>query len=170
MRWLAKSGRSSGRCGKIKRGEDTTIRTIILISGAALLCVAVPQPGISATDYQRCEELQNRFNEARNHQDAETMAAVFAKDAIRVTPDGLFRGRDAIRQNLQSLVNAGLGDFTTQRVVSRHEGELLFDAGEWHAKLGDVALHGYYSALLSCDADRPEILEETTNVAAPPRR
>lgn len=149
------------------------LRTMIMLSGAVLLRATLPaaaQPSLSATDYQRCEELQDHFNEARARQDAEAMAAVFAEDAVRVTPDRVFRGRDAIRRNLQSLVTAGLRDFTTQRAVSRHEGNLLFDAGEWHAKLGDALLHGYYSALLSCGGAQPEILEETTNVAAPPRR
>ena len=136
----------------------------------SVIVPATAQPSVSAIDYQRCEELQDRFNEARNRQDTQAMAAVFAEDAIRVTPDGIFQGRDAIRRNLQSLVTAGLRDFTSQRVVSRHEGELLFDAGEWHAKLGVVALHGYYSALLQCGGGYPEILEETTNVAAPPRQ
>ena len=147
------------------------IRTIIGISAASLLCAmaSAAQPAYAAVDYQQCEELQNRFNEARARQDAQAMAAVFAEDAVRVTPDGVFQGRDAIRQNLQNLVTAGLRDFTTQRTVSRPEGDLLFDAGEWHAKLGDAPLHGYYSALLSC-VGQPAILEETTNVAAPPRR
>jgi ketosteroid isomerase-like protein len=149
------------------------IRTMLAISGAVLLCVAVPavaQPGPSAADYQRCEGLQGRFNEARARQDAQGMAAVFAENAVRVTPDGIFQGRDAIRGNLQSLVTAGLRDFTSQRTVLRHEGDLLLDAGEWHATFGDMPLHGYYSAVLSCRGDQPEILEETTNVAAPPRR
>lgn len=97
------------------------------------------------------------------------MAEVFAKDAIRVTPDGVFQGRDAIRRNLQSLVTAGLRNFTAKRVVSRREGDLLFDAGEWRAELGTMALHGYYSALLSRGGGQAAITKETTNVAAPPR-
>jgi ketosteroid isomerase-like protein len=147
------------------------IRTVG-ISGAVLVWItaAAAQPACAAADYQRCEELQDRFDEARVRRDAQAMAAVFAEDAVRVTPDGVFQGRDAIRRNLQGLVIAGLHDFTTERAVSRHEGDLLFDAGEWHAKLGDTPLHGYYSAVLSCGSGQPEILEETTNVAAPPRR
>ena len=148
-------------------------RTMLVISSAALLCVSVPataQPSPSATDYQQCEELQSRFNESRARQDTQAMAAVFAEDAVRVTPDGVFQGRDAIRRNLQSLVTAGLRDFTSQRTVLRHEGNLLLAAGEWYAKLGDAPLHGYYSAVLSCSSGQPKILEETTNVAAPPRR
>ncbi|MFL5284582.1 MAG: DUF4440 domain-containing protein, partial [Rhodopila sp.] len=107
--------------------------------------------------------------EARARQDTDAMAAAFAQDAIRMTPDGVFQGRDAIRQNLDSVAAIGLHDFTAQRTVSRREGDLLFAAGTWHAKLGELPLNGYYSALLSCAGDHPEILEETTNVATPPR-
>ena len=148
------------------------IRTMIATSSAVFLCAMVPtaaQPIVSEADYQRCEALQNRFNEARARRDADAMATVFAQDAIRVTPDGVFQGRDAIHRNLESLVAVGLRDFTSQRTVSRREGDLLFVAGTWRAKLGDLPLNGYYSALLSCAGDHQEIVEETTNVAAPPR-
>jgi len=147
------------------------IRTMIATSCAALLCAMVPRaawPIVSDVEYQRCEALQDRFSDARARQDTDAMAAVFAQDAIRVTPDGVFQGRDAIRRNLDSLAAVGLHDFTAQRTVSRREGDLLFAAGTWHAKLGELPLNGYYSALLSCTGNHPEILEETTNVAAPP--
>jgi hypothetical protein len=147
-------------------------RTIILTACAVLLCATVSAPArgiLSEADYQRRRALQDRFNEARARQDADAMAAVFAQDAIRVTPEGVFQGRDAIRRNLESLITTGLRDFKSERTISRQEGDLLFDAGTWHAKLGEVVLHGYYSTLLSCAGEHPEILEETTNVAAPPR-
>jgi SnoaL-like domain len=149
------------------------IRTMIATSSAVLLWAIVPtaaQPTVSEADYLRCGALQQRFIEARARQDADAMAAVFAQDAIRVTPDGVFQGRDAIRRNLEDVTAIGLRDFTAQRTVSRHEGDLLFTAGTWHAKLGERPLTGYYSTLLSCASGHQEILEETTNVAAPPRR
>ena len=148
------------------------IRTIT-VTASALLSFAMAsaaQATPSEADYQRCQTLHDRFNEARARQDGDAMAAVFAQDAIRVTPDGVFQGRDAIRRNLESLIRVGLHDFTSERTVSRQQGELLFDAGTWSARLGDVPLHGYYSALLSCGGEHQEILEETTNVAAPPPR
>jgi uncharacterized protein DUF4440 len=149
------------------------IRIAALMPVVVLLCgmtAALAQSSLSEEAYERCGTVRDRFNEARAHQDADAMAAVFARDAIRITPDGVFQGRDAIRQNLESLVGAGLRDFSTERNVARREGPMLLDAGSWQAKLGDLPLHGYYSALLSCAGDHQEILEETTNVAAPPRR
>ena len=137
---------------------------------AALLCVVIPAQAqqTDSSSLAPCLEVQTKFVEARSRRDVDGMAALFAPDGIRVTPDGVFLGRDAIRHNLQNLVTAGLHDFTTQRTVSRLEGGILFDAGQWQARLGDHQLHGYYSALLSCDGSQPTLLEETTNVAAPP--
>ena len=144
--------------------------TTVVLCGAALLCVAMPaqaqQPN-SSRDFAQCLDVQTKFVEARSRQDVDGMAALFAPDGIRVTPDGVFLGRDAIRRNLQSLVTAGLRDFTTRRTASRLEGGVLFVAGEWQARLAGRQLHGYYSALLSCDGPQPMMLEETTNVAAP---
>jgi hypothetical protein len=147
------------------------IRTMIATSCVALVCAMVPRaawPVVSDVDYQRCEALQDHFIDARARQDTDAMAAVFAQDAIRVTPDGVFQGRDAIRRNLDSVAAIGLHDFTAQRTILRREGDLLLAAGTWHAKLGELSLNGYYSALLSCVSNHQEILEETTNVAAPP--
>jgi hypothetical protein len=61
----------------------------------------------------------------------------------------------------------GLHDYSVRRTVSRLEGNMVFDAGEWRAKLGDQQLRGYYSALLVREGDGVKIFEETVNVAAP---
>ena len=146
--------------------------TTVALCGAALLCVAIPaqaQHSDSSKDIPQCLDVQRKFVEARSRQDVDGMATLFAPDGIRVTPDGVFLGRDAIRRNLQALVTAGLHDFTARQTVSRLEGGLLFAAGEWQAKLGGREFHGYYSTLLSCDGPRPMMREETTNVATPAR-
>jgi hypothetical protein len=73
------------------------------------------------------------------------MAAFFNENGVRITPAGIFRGRDAIGRELQRVaIDLGLHD----RTVSRLEGSMVFNAGEWQAKLGDgQQFRGYYSAL-----------------------
>jgi hypothetical protein len=45
---------------------------------------------------------------------------------------------------------------------------MVFNAGEWRAKLGDGQQpRGYYSALLVREGDGVKIFEETVNVAVP---
>jgi ketosteroid isomerase-like protein len=80
-------------------------------------------------------ELQKNFSDAYNRKDADAMAAAFAEDGIRVTPSGIFQGREAIRRNLQDVLQMGLQDYTVERTVTRSEGKFVFNAGEWRAKL-----------------------------------
>ena len=74
--------------------------------------------------------LQKNFAAAYNRKDAAAMAAAFAEDGVRVTPSGIFQGRDAIRRNLQDALNMGLHDYTVERTVSRAEGTFVFNAGK----------------------------------------
>ena len=143
------------------------VRTIIL---AACCLVALPFAA-TAEDRQvtndQYTELQKNFEEAYNRKDADAMAAAFTEDAIRVTPSGIFQGREAIRPNLEDVLKMGLQDYTVQRTVSRSEGAFVFNAGEWTAKLADKPLRGYYTAIIIRDGDRAKIMEETVTVASP---
>jgi ketosteroid isomerase-like protein len=115
------------------------------------------------------EKMQSEFAVAYNRKDIAAMAAFFSENGVRITPAGIFRGRDAIGRELQRAVfDLGLHDYSVRRTVSRLEGGMVFNAGEWQAKLGDgQQLRGYYSALLVREGDGVKIFEETVNVAVP---
>jgi ketosteroid isomerase-like protein len=145
------------------------VRMIVAVACClAVLTGTVFAQGAQVADDQYAK-LQKDFEEAYNRKDADAMAAAFTEDGIRVTPSGIFQGRDAIRRNLQDALNMGLHDYTVQRTISRTEHNFVFNAGEWHAKLGDQPLHGYYTAIIVRDGDRAKIMEETVTVAAPGR-
>ena len=112
-------------------------------------------------------EMQKNFAEAYNRGDADAMAAAFTEKAVRVTPSGIFQGREAIRRGFQDVLRLGLHDYSVQRVISRSEGTFVFNIGTWEAKLGDQPFHGFYSAILVRDGDQPKIMEETVTVAVP---
>jgi ketosteroid isomerase-like protein len=141
------------------------VRTIVLAASLMMVgCVgAIAQ---QATDDQYAD-LQKNFAEAYNRKDVDAMAAAFTEDAIRVTPSGIFVGREAIRRNLQEVVNLDLHGYSVERNVSRSFGNFVFKAGEWQAKLGDQPLHGYYTAIVMRDGGVAKIMEETVTVAAP---
>lgn len=143
-----------------------------LIAGFVLLGMLSPASAEDirpAPDDAAIQTMQKQFAEAYNRKDADAMANFFSANGIRVTPNGVLQGRDAIRSDLQKALDMGLRDYTVQRTISRKEGNLVFDAGEWHAKLGDRPFHGYYSALVIDEAGAAKILEETVNIAAPGR-
>lgn len=134
----------------------------------ALLLLGAPQAlaqQISGDDPSA--EMQRHFAEAYNRGDVEAMADVFTKNAIRVTPSGIFQGRDAIRRSFQAALDMGLHDYTVKRTISHSEGRFIFNTGEWRAKLGDQPFHGYYTATVVRDGDRTRIIEETVTVAVP---
>ena len=109
------------------------------------------------------------FAEAYNRKDIAALAAFFSENGVRITPAGIFHGRDAIGRELQRVViELGLHDYSVRRTVSRLEGGMVFNAGEWQAKLDDgQQFHGYYLAPLVREGDGVKIFEETVNVAVP---
>jgi ketosteroid isomerase-like protein len=135
-----------------------TIPVLLALSSAATAQQAPLDPSA---------EMQKQFAEAYNKGDLDTMAGHFTEDAVRVTPSGIFNGRDAIRRGFQDALTLGLHDYTVKRVSSRTDGTFIFNVGEWQAKVGDHPLHGYYTAILVQGAGLPQIMEETVAVAAP---
>jgi ketosteroid isomerase-like protein len=134
-------------------------------------CLLFAIPGAATAqekvDTAMLSEMQKDFVAAYNRGDAGVMADTFTENAIRVTPGGIFEGRDAIRQSFQNAVKLGLHDYSVERTVSRSEGNYVFNIGAWHGKLGDQPFHGYYTAIVVRDGGRAKILEETVAVAAP---
>lgn len=145
--------------------------TICAVTVCLLLAstAASPQQIEPSAGGELFEKMQSDFAEAYNRKDVPAMAAFFSENAVRVTPAGIFRGRQAIGRELQRVsIDLGLHDYSVKRIVSRVEGNMVFNAGEWQAKLSDgKQYHGYYSALLIREGDGVKIFEETTNVAAP---
>jgi ketosteroid isomerase-like protein len=139
---------------------------IMLLGAAAPASTQQVEPSAGGDLF---EKMQSDFAEAYNRRDIAAMAGFFSENAVRITPAGIFRGRDAIGRELQRVViDLGLHDYNVRRTVSRLQGGMVFNAGEWQAKLGDnKQYHGYYSALLVREGDAVKIFEETTNVAVP---
>jgi len=66
------------------------------------------------------------------------------------------------------VIDLGLHDYSVRRTVSCLESNMVFNAGEWQAKLGDgQQFRGCYSTLLVLEGDGVKIFEERVNVAVP---
>ena len=148
----------------------TPSRTAISVAAVMLSGAATPastQQNEPDAGDELFQKVQSEFAEAYNRKDVAAMAAFFSENGVRITPAGIFRGRDAIGREMQRVIEMGLHDYSVRRTVSRLEGSMVFNAGEWQAKLGDQQFRGYYSALLVREGDKVKIFEETVNVAAP---
>jgi ketosteroid isomerase-like protein len=138
----------------------------------AILCLLVALPSHASAQQERksdsaVADFQKDFAAAYNRGDVDAMAAAFTEKAVRVTPSGIFQGRDAIRRGFQDALKLGLHDYSVRRVISRSEGSFVFNAGEWQAKVGDQPFHGYYTAIIVQEDGQSKIMEETVTVAAP---
>ena len=49
------------------------------------------------------EKLQAKFADAYNRKDVTTMAGFFGENGWRITPSGVFLGRDAIRREMERV-------------------------------------------------------------------
>jgi ketosteroid isomerase-like protein len=146
----------------------TAIGVAVVLWLSALSSVSAQQDKAGAGG-ELFDKVQSEFAAAYNRKDLDAMAMAFSEDAVRVTPSGIFQGREAIRHTFQNALNLGLHDYSVRRTVTRSYGALVFHAGEWQAKLGDLAFHGSYTALLGRQGDQVKILEETVTVDAPDR-
>jgi ketosteroid isomerase-like protein len=142
------------------------MRSASLILAIALLLAFSGSANAQQSSLDPSDEMQKRFAKAYNDGDVEAMAAAFTEDAVRVTPSGIFQGRDAIRRGFQDALKLGLHDYSVRRISSRSEGRFTFNIGEWHAKLGDQPFHGYYTAILVQDSSHTKIMEETVTFVA----
>ena len=148
----------------------TPVKSVIRVAAILWLSAVIPassQQDKASAGGEVFEKVQSDFAEAYNRKDVGAMASAFSEDAIRVTPSGIFQGREAIRHNFQDALNMGLHDYSVHRTVSRSYGAFIFNAGEWQAKLGNQPFHGSYTAILGREGDQVKILEETVTVAAP---
>jgi hypothetical protein len=96
-----------------------------MVTACTLLGVAAPalaQQNLSAGDEKIYQDVQRQFAEAYNRQDAVAMAALFTENGVRITPNGIIQGRDAILSDMQNTLKMGLHDYTVRRTVSRSEG------------------------------------------------
>jgi ketosteroid isomerase-like protein len=146
------------------------VRSAISVAVTLLLSAVTPastQQNEQSAGGDLFEKMQRDFAEAYNRKDVATMTAFFSENGVRITPSGIFRGRDAIGREMQRVIDMGLQNYSVRRTVSRLAGNMVFNAGEWQGKFGNQQLHGYYSALLVREGDEVKIMEETTNVAAP---
>ena len=72
--------------------------------------------------------------------------------------------RAEIRKGFQDALNLVLHDYTVRRIDSRSYGDLVFNVGEWQAKVGDQPLRGYYTSVLGREDDQIKVFEETVTV------
>jgi uncharacterized protein (TIGR02246 family) len=73
---------------------------------------AFGQQNVPQIDQQAAREVHMQFTTAFNRQDAAGVAALFAEDGIRVTPQGIIQGRDAIQKDTDKRFQLRFSDLS----------------------------------------------------------
>jgi len=122
---------------------------------------------LSAQDRAAVDLIEKKFDDACNAKDPAAVAELFTTDAIRVTPDGIARGRDEIRKQIAAEFKTGSGlvSKTTFAVMS---GNVAVVGGEWSVKVGNQTERGHWSSTFMREGDGMKISFDTFNETKPP--
>jgi len=77
--------------------RQISLLIVSLVTGLA--SSAAGQQNVVPNDQQAAREVHVQFTTAFNRQDAAGLAALFSDNGIRVTPQGIIQGRDAIQKD-----------------------------------------------------------------------
>jgi ketosteroid isomerase-like protein len=131
---------------------------IFALGGSAVAAELSPQ------DRAAVDLAEKKYDDAYNAKDAATWAGNFTADAIRVTPDGIARGRDEVRKQIEADFKAGATGLTSKTTFAVMSGNVAVVGGEWSLKIGDQSQRGYWSNNLVREGDVMKISLEAFNV------
>jgi uncharacterized protein (TIGR02246 family) len=143
--------------------------SLLIVSLLPVLATsAVGQQNVSQTDQQAAREVHVQFMTAFNRQDAAGLAALFSEDGMRVTPQGIIQGRDAIHKDSDKRFQSRFHDLSITPLIVRTLNDSIWEAGEWTMKIGDQPVRGYFAMTLVREGNRFKIRDDTFNIAPPP--
>ncbi len=76
--------------------------------------------------------INQSWNAAFNSGDMDTLATLYAEDAILSAGDGaVIKGREAIQALFQTFIDGGFHDHTIDTISAHQEGDLLYQVAHW---------------------------------------
>jgi ketosteroid isomerase-like protein len=144
------------------RRQIGLLATSVLIG---LTTSAIGQQHVPQTDQQVAREVDAQFTTAFNRQDAAAVAALFSEDGIRVTPQGIIQGRDAIHKDSDERFQSRFHDLSVTPMIVRGLSGSIWEAGEWTMKIGDRPVHGYFAMALVREGNSFKIQDDAFNIA-----
>ena len=99
----------------IRKNTICTATVLILLAATP----ALPQQIEPSAGGELFEKMQTEFADAYNRKDVPAMAAFFSENAVRITPAGIFRGREAIAANCKEYRSTWVFTTTALNELSR---------------------------------------------------
>jgi uncharacterized protein (TIGR02246 family) len=154
---------------------------IRLLLALAWLAIGVDAPtfaqqtsaSVSEQDRQQIDAFGNKIAEAFNKNDATAVAALWTEDAVWVTPEGVFSGRQAIEKRYADIFQRW---HPTNWIAKRDQvnaiGNAAWRVKEWSCTVqtenGPVQVKGYFSTIFVRDGDAWKIRVSTSTNTTPP--
>jgi uncharacterized protein (TIGR02246 family) len=126
---------------------------------------AMGQQNVPQADQEAARDVHVQFTTAFNRQDSAALAALFAENGMRVTPQGIIQGREAIQKDSDKRFQARFHDLSVTPLTVRALGGSIWEAGEWTMKMGDQPIRGYFAMTLVREGNSFKIRDDTFNVA-----
>jgi ketosteroid isomerase-like protein len=145
--------------------RQISVLTASLLIGLA--SSAVGQQTVPQSDQQAAREVRVLFTAAFNRQDAAGLAALFSEGGIRVTPQGVIQGRDAIRRDSDKRFQSRFHDLAITPLITKSLSDSIWEAGEWTMKMGDQPVRGYFAMTLIREGNSFKIRDDAFNIAPP---
>ena len=130
---------------------------------------STPDPQVT----QKIRAISKAYDEAVSNNDAAAVAALFTEDALQVTPEGLYSGRQAIEKRCAHVFRQLHGNNhvikTDQVIAVVNE---VCSVGEWSCTIQDqsgntIQVHGYYTDVNFREGDTWKVRISTFNFAPP---
>ena len=107
MRGKKRARQENADCGCLF--DPMKIRFVVAIAGLAINFAppasAQQKDTADADTAQQVRALASNYDAAFNRQDAVTVAALYAEDAVFNTPEGTFQGRQATKNSMQNIIS-----------------------------------------------------------------
>lgn len=120
----------------------------------------------TSTDDARNEllRLNDLWMEYSNAGDYDSLVGLYAPDAIVISPEGTYRGRDEIRADFQAgHVEGATGTVTADHIQVAQSGELAYMYGSWTSTTGR---QGMYVSVLGKENGQWMWLSDAYNLSA----
>jgi ketosteroid isomerase-like protein len=139
-----------------------------LTLSTAMLFAAIAAPASAAeVDVSKCPA-NKTWQDAYNKGDTAAVAALYAADAIEVTPGGIRIGPAAVKERLEGQKKAGDKNTVITAAKCNIEGSTRWSAGDWKSEPPQGPVSGFRTAIEAKDGNTWKMVSLTWNVTMPP--
>jgi ketosteroid isomerase-like protein len=113
----------------------------------------------------------NQWQEAFNKGDTSAVAALYASDALEVTPGGIRVGPAAVKERLDEEIKEGWKkDLVIVATKCDSEGAVRWSSGSWKQTSPQGPVGGFWTAIEVTDGSRWKLQNLTYNLTPPPQK